>query len=430
MADVAVDRSYAVPLGFGMAVSMWAVAYVCRLPVVMAPAWLLMVLLLAAVAWWGAAAGRWTGDGWSAGARGGLVAAIINMLILGSLLTSEATGEVTPSALIWVPGSILAVVALAAAASAFGSRGPLVGGGRNWTGLLAKVALAATFLLVVAGGLVTSYEAGLAVVDWPNTFGTNMFLYPLSRMTGGVYYEHAHRLFGALVGLTTIALALRLWRFDHRRWLRRLAVGAVGVVVVQGILGGLRVTGGFTFSTSEADMAPSIALAVVHGVLGQVFLGLVAAMAVATSSAWLEAPPAERRAGASGDRTLQASLVAVLVVQLVLGAIQRHLAEGLIIHISLAAVVVVIAVVAGARAWGLHHGVRPVQRIGQLLMAVVTVQVALGIAALAVTQGRAVVGQPTTLEATIATAHQATGAFLLALAVALAVWTRRLFEPE
>jgi len=430
MVETQADRSYAVPLGFGMAVSMWAVAYVCRLPAVMAPPWLLLVLLLAAVAWWGGVAGRWTGDGWSAGARGGLVAAILNMLILGSLLTSTSTGGGTPSALLWVPGSILVVVGLAAVASTVASRGSLVGGERNWTGLHAKVALIASFLLVVAGGLVTSNEAGLAVVDWPNTFGTNMFLFPLSRMTGGVYFEHAHRLFGALVGLTTIALALRLWRTNERRWLRRLATVAVGVVVVQGVLGGLRVTGGFTFSTAEADMAPSVALAVAHGVLGQVFLGLVAAIAVVTSKGWLVALPPERRRSAGGDRTLQTILVAVLMVQLVLGAVQRHMAQGLIIHISLAAVVVVIAVAVGARAWGLYHGVRPIQQLGQLLMAAVTVQVALGIAALAVTQGRAVVGAPSILEVTIATAHQATGAFLLALSVALAVWTRRLFQPD
>ena len=424
------DGSYAVPLGFGMAVSMWAVAYICRLPAVMAPPWLVLTLLLAAVVWWGMSAGHWTGDGWGAGARAGLVAAILNMLILGSLLTSGASGAVAPSALLWAPGSMLAIAGLAAIAALVGSRQPNAGGGRNWTGLFAKVAMAATFLLVVAGGLVTSNEAGLAVVDWPNTFGYNMFLYPLSRMTGGVYYEHAHRLFGALVGLTTIALAIRLWRRDERGWVRRLATVAVGLVVVQGVLGGLRVTGGFTMSTSETDMAPSIALAVTHGVLGQVFLSVVVALVVVTTTAWLKAPAAEPRASAAGDRTLQACLVAALLVQLVLGAVQRHMAQGLIIHISLAAVVVMIAVVAGARAWGLYHGVQPVQRFGQLLMAGVAVQVTLGIAALAVTQGRAVVGAPSTLEVTIATAHQATGALLLALSVALMLWTRRLFKPE
>ena len=424
------DRSYAVPLGFGMAVSMWAVAYVCRLPVVMAPPWLVLTLLLTAVVWWGTAAGRWTGDGWRAGVRSGLVAAILNMLILGSLLTSGDSGAVTPSALFWVPGFVVALAVLAAVSSEIGSRRFGAGGGGNWTGIFSRVAVAATFLLVVAGGLVTSNEAGLAVVDWPNTFGANMFLYPLSKMTGGIYYEHAHRLFGALVGLTTMGLAIRLWRRDDRRRVHRFATLAVGLVVIQGILGGLRVTGGFTLSTSEADMAPSIALAVTHGVMGQVFLGLIVGLAVVTSTAWLEAPAAEKRAGAGTDRALQMWLVAALFVQLVLGAVQRHMAQGLIVHISLAAVVVMIAVMAGARAWGLYHGVRPVQHFGQLLMAGVAVQVTLGVAALAVTQGRAVVGAPTTLEVTIATAHQATGAFLLALSVALLLWTRRLFEPE
>jgi cytochrome c oxidase assembly protein subunit 15 len=430
MQQAAAERSYTVPLAFGMAVSMWAVAYICRLPAVTAPAWLVFALLLTAVVWWGAAAGRWTGDGWSAGARVGAGAALLNLLILGSLLTSPESGELTPSALLWVPGSLLAVAVVAAVASAAGARDPAAGRGRNWTAIFSRVALLATFLMVIAGGLVTSFEAGLAVVDWPNTFGSNMFLYPLARMTGGIYYEHAHRLFGALVGLTTIGLAIRLWRFDPRRWLIRLAALAVVVVIVQGVLGGLRVTGSFTLSTAAADMAPSIALAVAHGVLGQLFLGLMVVIAVVTSTSWIGAPAAERRPGVAADRTLQAILIAVLVVQLVLGAIQRHMAQGLIIHISLAVVVVVIAIAAGARAWGLYVGHRPVQPLGRWLMGVVAVQVALGIAALAVTQGRAVVGAPSTLEVTIATAHQVTGAFLLALAVALALWTRRSFVPE
>lgn len=422
--------AYTVPLGFGMAVSMWVTAYVCRLPAVMAPSWLVLGCLLAAVVWWGAAAGRWTGEGWAAGARAGLVAAVLNLLILGSLLTSNESGGVTPSAAIWVPGSVLALAAVAAAAAGIAGRGAVGSDRRDWTGLLAQVAVAATFLLVVAGGLVTSNEAGLAVVDWPNTFGANMFLYPLSKMTGRIYYEHAHRLFGALVGLTTITLAIRLWRRDDRSAVRRFAVLAVVLVVLQGVLGGLRVTGSFTLSTSESDMAPSIALAVAHGVLGQLFLGLVVSLAVVTSSRWRAAIAPDVRSGAATDRTAQLWLIAVLIVQLVLGAVQRHLAQGLIIHISLAAIVVMIAVLVGARAWGLYPGLQPVQRLGQWLMSMVAVQVALGIAALAVTQGRAVVGSPSTIEVTIATAHQATGALLLGLSVALALWTRRLLATE
>ena len=127
MENIGHDRSYAVPLGFGMAVSMWAVAYICRLPAVMAPPWLVLTLLLAAVVWWGMSAGRWTGDGWGSGARAGLVAAILNMLILGSLLTSGASGAVTPSALFWVPGSLIAIAGLAAISAAVGARTPSAG---------------------------------------------------------------------------------------------------------------------------------------------------------------------------------------------------------------------------------------------------------------------------------------------------------------
>lgn len=429
MSSTRLDRSYVIPLAFAMAVSMWAVAYVCRLPAVMAPSWLVLALLLGVVAAWGWQTGARTGDGWLAGVMAGGVAAVVNMLILGSLLTSADGGGLVPSALWWIPGSIL-VVSLIAGGFAAGARArsPARPGPAEWTALLSKVAVAATFLLVVAGGLVTSNEAGLAVVDWPNSFGSNMFLFPLARMTGGIYYEHAHRLFGALVGLTTVVLAIRIWRTDRRPWLRWLATAAVALVVVQGILGGLRVTGGFTLSTSPEDMAPNVALAVTHGVTGQIFLAMLVMLAAATSRRWMAAGAPEPRMTAAGDRWLQLWLVAILVVQLVLGAAQRHLAWGLIVHITLAAFVAVLAVITGSRAWGLYDGSWPVQRLGQLIVVVVGVQVTLGIAALAVTQGQAVVGSPTALEVTITTAHQATGAVLLTLAVLLLAWTGRLFR--
>jgi cytochrome c oxidase assembly protein subunit 15 len=424
------DRSYVLAAGFAATVTMWAVAYVGRLPLVMASSGSLGLLMLAAVAAWGWYVGRWSGDGWLGGILVGGTAAILNLLILGSLLAA-ADGGLRPSALWWVPGSIVGISVLAGVAAAVGSRSASTERrGPDWTAMFSKVAVAATFLLVVAGGLVTSQEAGLAVVDWPNTFGSNMFLYPLSRMTGGIYYEHAHRLFGALVGITTLALAVHLWRVDARAWVRRLALVAVIVVVIQGILGGLRVTGQFTLSTTPEDMAPSIGLAIVHGVLGQLFLALIVCLAVVTSRWWREAPPAEVRPIVVTDRSIQVGLVVVLAIQLVFGAVQRHVAQGLLIHITLATVVTVIAIAAGGRAWGLYHGVRPVQRLGQLLMGLVCVQVALGIAALAVTQGRAVVGSPTTIEVTIATAHQATGAALLAVSVMLAVWMSRLFRQQ
>ena len=418
------DGGWLVPLGFATTVSMWAVAYVGRLPFVTAPSWLIGLGMLLVVVFWGWRTGTWVERGLVSGAKIGMVAAVLNILILGSFLSSSEQPGLVPSALWWIPGSLVVTALIAAAAAHFAG----LGAKREppeWAGLLSKVALGATFLLVVAGGLVTSNESGLAVVDWPNSYGYNMFLYPISKMTGGIYYEHAHRLFGSLVGLTTVALALYLWRRDGRKWVTALALTSVVVVVIQGILGGLRVTGNFTLSTSAQDMAPSIALAVLHGVLGQVFLALMASLAVVTSSAWGRATLKDSPEGGALDRQLQAFLIGTLLVQLVLGAVQRHIAWGLVIHITMAAVVWMLASVAGARGWWLWPDFSAVSRFGKAVLIIAGVQVLLGITAMAVTAGDAVVGNPGLFEVMTTTAHQACGALLLATSVALALMTRR-----
>src|SRR4029077_4018027 len=110
-----------------------------------------------------------------------------------------------------------------------------------WPHRLAVVLVCATFPLLFIGGLVTSKGAGLAVPDWPTTFGYNMFLYPWSKMVGNIFYEHSHRLVASFVGLLTLALAFLLWFRERRTWMRWLGVGALGLVMAQGILGGLRV---------------------------------------------------------------------------------------------------------------------------------------------------------------------------------------------
>jgi heme a synthase len=110
-----------------------------------------------------------------------------------------------------------------------------------WLHRLAVVLCCATFPLLFIGGLVTSKGAGLAVPDWPTTFGYNVFLYPWSEMVGNILYEHSHRLVASCVGLLTIALAVALWFGERRTWLRWLGVTALLVVIAQGILGDLRV---------------------------------------------------------------------------------------------------------------------------------------------------------------------------------------------
>src|ERR1700752_3238377 len=156
----------------------------------------------------------------------------------------------------------------------------------------AVVAAASVSLLICSGGLVTSHEAGMAVPDWPNTFGYNMFLFPISRWVGGVLFEHTHRLIASLVGLLTIGLCIATWLIDDRRWVKWMASVAVLAVVIQGVLGGLRVT------------EHNALLGLFHGCLAQSFLALMATLALVTSPFW-------SRLGPSGPETRQLRMLSV-----------------------------------------------------------------------------------------------------------------------
>jgi cytochrome c oxidase assembly protein subunit 15 len=144
----------------------------------------------------------------------------------------------------------------------------------KWLNRFAWLTCVATLLLICSGGMVTSKNAGLAVPDWPTTFGYNMFLFPVSRWVGGILFEHTHRLMGSVVGFLTIILAVWLWLRDERRWVRRLGVIAVAGVVLQGILGGLRVT-------MMKDQ-----IGIFHACVAQAFLGLFVFIALVTTKFW------------------------------------------------------------------------------------------------------------------------------------------------
>ena len=137
-----------------------------------------------------------------------------------------------------------------------------------WPHRLAVVLACATFPLLFIGGLVTSKGAGLAVPDWPTTFGYNMFLYPWSKMVGNIFYEHSHRLVASAVGLLTIALTLAFWLRERRHWLRWLGVAALLLVILQGVIGGLRV------------VLLENTLAIVHAAFAQAFFALTVSLAI------------------------------------------------------------------------------------------------------------------------------------------------------
>ncbi|HVP13309.1 MAG TPA: hypothetical protein VMV94_19200 [Phycisphaerae bacterium] len=434
-------------VGFGTTVAMWATAYVCRLPSVSASSRALLFLLLLCLGAGGFVAGRYSHRRCKGAVAACLLASLLNLMILGSLLTGTQPNQLVPSAFWWVPGSLLVSAVIGWLGGAIGSAIPRQSPEEvNWLGVWTKVLTAATLLLLIIGGLVTGYQAGLSVVDWPNSFGYNMFLYPLSRMTGDVYYEHAHRLFGSLVGLTMLSLAIYLRLNDRRAWLHQFAWAALLAVIVQGILGGLRVTGRFTFSTQAADTAPNIALAIVHGTFGQVFFAMTVALAVFTSTAWrrgvgenaegqvlsAEGHANRARLGASPllpgatDRTLSTILVALLIIQLVLGAILRHVSGGLLIHIAIAVVVVFAAMNSALRAWGLYHQQPTLRRIGRTLALLTGVQVIMGLTAyivLGITTG---IEPRPGVQALLTTIHQVTGALVLVCAVMLMLWNYRL----
>ncbi len=209
-------------------------------------------------------------------------------------------------------------------------------GYRPWLHRFAVLLVIATFGLIALGGTVTSQGAGLSVADWPTTFGHFMFTVPLDKWIGrgGIFWEHSHRLAGSFVGLLTIGLVAMTQlpvRRRSPRWLRWTAVGALGLVIVQGVMGGLRVT------------ELSIELAIIHGVTGQLFLCLTVFIAAATSRYWVQCahrPGESVRVNRTGARDkarptkltgLAMVVLAVLLVQLVLGALTRHLEAGLAI---------------------------------------------------------------------------------------------------
>jgi cytochrome c oxidase assembly protein subunit 15 len=424
-------RGEILALGFGTSVAMWFFGYLCRLPGVSVPAWLAGAGLLALLLGGGVVAGRLGARGAVSGALSGLLAATINLLVLGSLLAGQGRNELVPSALVWVPGSLVLGVALGWLGAKVGlASRPGESAHVAWTHGFTLVVMVATFLQIVVGGVVTSKAAGLAVVDWPNSFGSNMFLYPLARMTGAVYYEHAHRLFGSLVGLATLMLALHLWRVETRRWVKQLGGIAAVLVAVQGILGGLRVTGRFTLTTAPEAVAPNLTLAVIHGVLGPIFLAVIVCLGVVTAPAWTALRAAAPRPRAGAARVLTGSLVLALVLQLALGAVQRHMARGLVLHAALAMVVLALAAITSVSLVRLDPAQPLLGRRGAAAIAVTGAQVTLGVLALAAVMTR-VPGAPRPLwQVVLTTAHQAVGSLLLALAVALWLSTRRLLVPS
>lgn len=275
-----------------------------------------------------------------------------------------------------------------------------------WLHRFACLAVGATFLLIVIGGIVTSTESGLAVPDWPTTFGYNMFLYPLSEMVGGVLYEHSHRLMGSLVGLLTLGLFITVLVKDSRTWLRWLGFLALIGVIVQGVLGGLRVT------------QLSLVLAIVHACLAQAFFALLCGIA------WWTSPGGKGTARDSGHsdasavgeggklRRLSLITTCLIYIQLIFGAILRHTGNRLDAHLLFAFLVALHIFLLARRLWQ-TTAETPRKSEPTVLVGLLAVQLLLGTGAFIVKL--TVIGETmaTWLAVSITTGHVAVGALML-----------------
>jgi cytochrome c oxidase assembly protein subunit 15 len=281
-----------------------------------------------------------------------------------------------------------------------------------WPHRIAVILACSTFPLLFIGGLVTSKGVGLAVPDWPTTFGYNMFLYPWSKMVGGIFYEHSHRLVASFVGLLTMALALTFWLREERNWLRWLGVAALVLVIGQGVLGGLRV------------VLLEQTFAIVHAATAQIFFALTICLAIFTSSAWRRGT--DRPIKGSGRLLrLCAVTTGLIYAQIVFGAVLRHTGERLDAHLVFAALVAIHVILIVVRVSRHHADVAQLSRPALLLFVLLLAQGALG--------GASYVAKFTTLWMVsfdaivlVTTLHLALGALMLAVSVALTLRAYRL----
>ena len=174
-----------------------------------------------------------------------------------------------------------------------------------------------TLFLIFAGALVTSTGSGLAVPDWPTTYGENMFTFPLSKWVGGIFYEHGHSLIASTVGFLVIIQAIWLQRREPRKFVRVLGWLSLGAVIIQGILGGVTVL-----------LFLPKAVSISHAGLAEIFFCINVAIAFFTSR-WYH----ELRTMEKGDAPVRMAwgLTSLVYLQILAGAVMRHFGAGLAI---------------------------------------------------------------------------------------------------
>jgi heme a synthase len=270
----------------------------------------------------------------------------------------------------------------------------------------------ATFILIIAGALVTSNDAGLSVPDWPTSYGHVLRLPP---WIGGIRYEHSHRMIAGFTILLTASIALWTWFAERRRWMKLLALGALGTIVVQAILGGMTVL---------HFLPPAISTA--HAAIAQTFFCIAVSIAVFTGQKWVEEVD-EAAVDNARPTLLSVALLSIFIlyVQLILGALFRHHGLPWWPHVLNAVTVALILTWTAVRAISQFPKVDAIRRPAVLLLFILVLQLCLGFAAfLTRVVWSAGAPQPEFSMVIATVAHVAVGALLLATTAVLTlqVW--------
>ncbi len=283
---------------------------------------------------------------------------------------------------------------------------------------LAIVLCCLTVVLLVAGALVTSNEAGDSVPDWPVSFGR--WLISSKNFVANVRFEYSHRVIAGVVGVTTLVLAGWDHLTERRSWMRKLGLIAFAGVLAQAGIGGLRVL----FPEYKA------LIAVPHALVAQSFFAVVAAIAVFTSRSWSATREAKTDDANLPLRKLVAASVVAVLIQLVLGAGFRHQAFGVIPHIVGAAVVTLLIVSTVAILIKRHRRDDYLAGPGRLALGLLAIQLGLGVAAYVARLASA--GDPQPLEPMISLTvlHLVVGALTLATMVVLSLRCYQVLTPE